>query len=185
MLVLASGSPRRAALLKAAGIAFEVEVPDIDEDPLPDEAPDCYVLRIARVKADAVGCRKPGKLILGADTTVVVDGGILGKPADENDARRMLQRLSGRGHEVLTGVVLRNGQRVLTAVASTEVRFLPITVAEINSYIASGEPLDKAGAYAIQGLASRFVERIDGSYTNVVGLPVGVVCDLLRQVGSI
>ena len=184
MLVLASASPRRASLLRAAGIPFEVDAPNIDEDPLPGESPEQYVVRVARDKALAVACRKSGKLVLGADTTVVVGGAILGKPADATEARNMLQRLSGRAHDVLTGVALRDGGREWTAVVSTEVRFLPITPAEIDSYIASGEPLDKAGAYAIQGLASRFIERIDGSYTNVVGLPVGVVCALLRQAGG-
>ncbi len=185
MLILASGSPRRAALLRAAGIPFEVDAPNIDEDPLPGESPEQYVIRVARDKAAPVACRKTGKLVLGADTAVVVDGAILGKPAGPDDAREMLQRLSGRAHDVLTGVALRAGALELTAVASTEVHFLPISTDEIDWYIASGEPLDKAGAYAIQGLASRFVERIHGSYTNVVGLPVATVCGLLRQAGGL
>lgn len=185
MLVLASASPRRAALLRAAGISFEVDAPNVDEDLKPGETPEQYVLRVARDKTRAVACRKTGKIVLGADTTVVADGEIFGKPADAQDARRMLQRLSGRGHAVLTGVVIHTAERELDALATTEVRFLPITASEIDSYIASGEPLDKAGAYAIQGRASRFIERIDGSYTNVVGLPVGVVCGLLRQAGGL
>jgi septum formation protein len=121
--------------------------------------------------------------VLGADTEVVVDGLILGKPADDSEAARMLDRLSGRAHDVVTGVALIANGQVLTAIERTEVRFLPLTADEIAWYIRSGEPRDKAGAYAIQGLASRFVERIDGSYSNVVGLPVATVCGLLRRAG--
>lgn len=185
MLILASASPRRADLLRAAGISFTVEAAEIDEDPLAGEPPDRYVLRVARDKAEAVVCRKSGNLVLAADTTVVVGGAILGKPANDGEARTMLQRLSGRDHEVLTGVVLRNGSREFSAVECTRVHFLPITAEEIDRYIESGEPHDKAGAYAIQGLASRFIARLDGSYTNVVGLPVKRVCSLLREAGGL
>lgn len=185
MLILASASPRRADLLRAAGIEFDLDAAEIDEDPLPGEPPDQYVLRVARDKADVVACRKSGKLVLAADTTVVVDGTILGKPADDNEARMMLQRLSGREHDVLTGVVLRNGIREFAAVERTRVRFLPLGSEEIERYIATGEPRDKAGAYAIQGRAARFIDQLDGSYTNVVGLPIGRVCSLLREAGGL
>ena len=185
VLILASASPRRAELLRAAGIEFEVDPAEIDEDPLPGEPAEQYVLRVARDKAEAVGRRKTGSLILAADTTVVVDGVILGKPADDAEARMMLQRLSGREHDVWTGVVLRNGGREWSAVERTRVHFLPINPAEIEGYIESGEPRDKAGAYAIQGRASQFIVRLDGSYTNVVGLPVGRVCSLLRDAGGL
>jgi septum formation protein len=185
VLILASASPRRADLLRAAGISFEIAAAEIDEDPLPGEPADRYVLRVARDKAAEVACRNSGTLVLAADTTVVVEDAILGKPVDDADARRMLERLSGREHDVLTGVVLRNGSREFTAVERTRVRFLPISTDEIDRYIASGEPRDKAGAYAIQGLASRFIAELDGSYTNVVGLPVGRVCSLLREAGGL
>lgn len=183
-IVLASASPRRAELLRAAGIPFQVDADTIDEVPRPGEAPAEYVARMAREKAAAVAIRrKSGVPCLGADTVVVLDGVILGKPADDEEAARMLNRLSGRAHEVLTGVSLVVNGRELVAVERTEVRFLPITPDEIAWYIESGEPRDKAGAYAIQGLASRFIERIDGSYSNVVGLPVATVYGLLRQAG--
>ena len=182
-LILASASPRRAELLRAAGIDFIVEPAEINEDALAGEPADQYVLRVAREKAEAVARRKTGNLVLAADTTVVVDEAILGKPADAGEARIMLQRLAGRHHDVLTGVVLRNGGREFAAVERTRVRFLPISAEEIERYIASGEPYDKAGAYAIQGLAARFIDELDGSYTNVVGLPIGRVCSLLRAAG--
>ena len=180
-LILASSSPRRAELLRAAGIPFQVDAAEIEEDPLPGEAPDAYVLRVARDKADAVACRKSGSAVLAADTAVVVEGHILGKPADAGHARVMLEALSGRVHDVLTGVALRVGARELTAVDTTRVRFLPISAGEIDWYIASGEPQGKAGGYAVQGLASRFIDRLEGSYSNVVGLPIATVYRLLRQ----
>jgi septum formation protein len=181
MLILASSSPRRAALMRAAGIPCTVEAADVDEAPLADEPPGSYVVRVAREKARAVSCRKPGNPVLGADTTVVVEGLMLGKPADRDEARTMLERLSGRLHDVLTGVVLRYEDREWEAVASTRVRFLPLSAREIEWYIDSGEPDGKAGAYAIQGLASRFIDRVEGSYSNVVGLPVTTVYGLLRS----
>ena len=180
-IVLASASPRRAELLRAAGIPFEVDAAAIDEVPRPGERPEDYVLRLAREKAEVVGRRKSGSPVLGADTEVVVDGLILGKPADDSEAARMLDRLSGRAHDVVTGVALIANGQVLTAIERTEVRFLPLTADEIAWYIRSGEPRDKAGAYAIQGLASRFVERIDGSYSNVVGLPMDLVYQRVRS----
>ncbi len=145
------------------------------------EAPGPYVLRLALAKARAGSARNPGRLVLGADTTVVIDGLILAKPDDEAHAREMLERLSGRTHEVLTGVALVGPGLERSAIARTAVRFQPMTRDEITWYAASGEPLGKAGAYAIQGLASRFVEWIEGSYPNVMGLPVEVVYRLIRE----
>jgi len=181
MLILASSSPRRAELLAAAGYRFEVAPQAVDETVRPGEAPEAYVVRVAWEKVHGM-CRKSGSIVIGADTVVVIDGEILGKPRDDRDAADMLKRLSGRTHEVLTGVVLR-GDQLVSDLARTAVRFLPLTEAEIGWYVASGEPRDKAGAYAIQGLASRFVDRIDGSYSNVVGLPIALVSRLLRRLG--
>ena len=186
-LVLASASPRRAELLRAAGIEFDVLPADVDEAMDPEDQPDGYARRVAQLKAEAVIPQAPGRPILGADTIVVIDNEVLGKPADAADARRMLGLLSGRTHTVMTAVCLVNpgaeSGRVQTRVARTSVEFAPLTQAEIAWYVASGEPAGKAGAYAIQGLASRFVTRIDGSYSNVVGLPVALVCDLCKKAG--
>ncbi len=179
-LILASRSPRRAELLVAAGIAFEVLAADVDETPHPGEAPEAYVERLAIEKARAVLALRPDASVLGADTTVVIDGLILGKPADAAEATAMLRRLRGRVHEVFTGVALVRAGRVDSAVERTRVWFDPMTDEDISWYVASGEPVDRAGAYAIQGLASRFIPRIEGSYANVVGLPVAVVSSILR-----
>jgi len=172
-------------LLASAGFVFEIEPVAIDEQPLPGETPSACVLRLAEEKAAMVARRRPGTVVLGADTVVVADGLILGKPADDRDAAEMLARLSGKNHEVLTGVSIRADGRQVGAVERTVVRFLRLAPEEIAWYVASGEPRDKAGAYAVQGLASRFVDRIEGSYSNVVGLPVARVYQLLRQVGAI
>lgn len=180
-LILASGSPRRAELLRAAGIDFTVTIADLDETVLPNELPRDYVVRLSREKAQAVAAE--GELVLGADTTVVMLNEILGKPMDENDARRMLRLLSGKWHEVLTGVSLVNGTKVTSEVAVTRVKFAKLSEEEMDWYVASGEPMDKAGAYGIQGYASRFVERIEGSYSNVVGLPVQMVYRMLNLEG--
>lgn len=182
-LILASRSPRRADLLRAAGFRFEIEAAAVDERQRPGEPPRDYVLRVAADKAAAVSRRKPGRVVLGADTIVVIDAQVLGKPADDHEARAMLQMLSGRTHDVLTGVALRSGDHAVAEAVSTRVRFLPLSDEEIAWYVASGEPAGKAGAYAIQGLASRFVEWIDGSYSNVVGLPVATVYRLLVRAG--
>ena len=182
MLVLASQSPRRKELLERAGLQFTIRVPKVDEVRLPDEPPEIYVERLARDKAFAVPAA-PGEWILAADTTVVLDHHVLEKPADDNDARRMLRLLSGRTHQVMTGVCLRRGQDSWTAVETTDVEFRPLTKEEIDAYVSSGEPRDKAGAYAIQGLASKFIPRIEGCYFNVVGLPVARVCELLLASG--
>jgi septum formation protein len=180
-LVLASASPRRAELLRAAGIEFDIEPAHVDETPEPREPADTYVRRIAEAKAQTILARRAEGIVVAADTTVVIDEVMLGKPADEDDARRMLGMLSGRRHDVLTGVSIgRSGGRLLTEVERTVVEFAPLTAFEIDWYVATGEPRDKAGAYAIQGYASRFVTRIDGSYSNVVGLPVALVYEILK-----
>jgi septum formation protein len=178
-LVLASRSPRRADLLAAAGFAFSVEPADVDEGRQPDETPDAYVCRVARAKAQLVAARRPHDVIIAADTVVVIDSLVLGKPADDADAAEMLRRLAGRAHEVLTGVAVEALGRCEVGIDRTTVHFSELTDADIAWYVASGEPADKAGAYGIQGLASRFVPRIEGSYTNVVGLPVALVTRLL------
>ncbi len=183
-LVLASASPRRAELLRAAGYTFEIVACDVDESMKPGESPSTYVRRLAAEKSAAAMAALNGSasfVILGADTTVVVDGEILGKPRDDDEAAAMLQRLAGRRHEVLTAVSLRQGAYELGRVETTAVWFLPLTKNDIDSYVASGECRDKAGAYAIQGVASRFIPRIDGSYSNVVGLPVATVAELLTE----
>ena len=174
MLVLASQSPRRSEILRQAGIPFTVRTVPVDETPLAGEKPADYVRRVAEMKAMAVAA-SPGEMVLGADTTVVVSGEMLGKPADEADARRMLALLSGRRHEVLTGICLRRGPDIVRDCAVTRVWFSTLSRREIEAYVASGEPFDKAGAYAIQGLASKFVERIHGCYFNVMGLPIALV----------
>lgn len=172
--MLASQSPRRSEILRQAGIPFVVRVAGVDESPHAGETPEEYVRRLAVAKASAVEA-KPDEIVLGADTTVVVDGEILAKPENIEDARRMLRLLSGRRHEVMTGICLRSVRRAICDCASTEVVFSTLTKNEIAAYVASGEPMDKAGAYAIQGLASKFVERIEGDYFNVMGLPVALV----------
>jgi septum formation protein len=183
-LVLASASPRRAELLTAAGFSFEVAPADVDETPRCGEPPAEYALRVARDKAAAVGRAHPDAVVLAADTVVVADDAILGKPRDDDDAARMLRALSGREHLVQTAVVLRAGGHAgaeRSAIGSTRVRFNPLSDEEIAWYVSTGEPQGKAGAYAIQGLAARFVERIDGSWSNVVGLPVAAVYRMLRE----
>jgi septum formation protein len=175
MIVLASGSPRRAEILTNAGIPFVREVPEgIDEAPKPGETPRDYVVRLAREKAEAVEA-SGDRIVLGADTAVVIDGQILGKPLSPADAARMLRLLSGRSHEVITGICLRSARGEIVDAAVTRVWFAALSDSDIEAYVASGEPMDKAGAYGIQGLASKFVERIDGCYFNVMGLPVALV----------
>lgn len=160
---------------------FDVSPVEVDETPLNGEDPSDYVLRLAVLKARAFGCRDSGDVVVAADTTVAIDGRILAKPADACEAREMLQALSGREHVVLTGVAVLASTGLLSAVELSRVRFVPMAAGEVEWYVASGEPADKAGAYAIQGLASRFVDRIDGSYSNVVGLPVSRVYLMLRE----
>jgi septum formation protein len=183
MLVLASASPRRQEILRAAGLRFEVLPANIPEEPLPDEDPRTCAERLAREKALAVARLRPDGTVLGADTVVVIDNQILGKPADASHAARMLRLLSGREHRVITGVCLVADGRHSVASETTVVTMSEISDEEIRDYIASGEPMDKAGAYAIQGVASRWIPRIKGDYSNVVGLPVAVVCRMLRERG--
>jgi len=186
--ILASASPRRAELLRAAGYEFETLAVDVDERVQPGEAPEDYVRRLAIEKSaravDHVGIQATRTSVtLGADTAVVVDTTVLGKPGRDDEARWMLRLLSGRQHRVLTGVSLRSGTLEVGDVEVTTVRFAPLTESEIDWYVASGEGRDKAGAYAIQGLASRFIPRIEGSYSNVVGLPIHLVARLITEIG--
>jgi nucleoside triphosphate pyrophosphatase len=210
-LILASASPRRAELLRAAGFEFEIVATNVDESIRAGESPQMYVRRLAADKSAAAlaalkGCatdagsgsidvddrptavaqafRPADAIVLGADTAVVVDGDILGKPGDDADAAAMLRRLSGRRHDVMTGVSLRVGAHEVGRVEITSVEFARLTDDDVQWYVASGEGRDKAGAYAIQGLASRFIPRIEGSYSNVVGLPIASVVELLREISD-
>jgi len=193
MIVLASASPRRQDLLRAAGISFSALPADIDETPLAGELPRVHAERLAREKAIAVHRLRPDEFVLGADTIVAVHGAILGKPADAADAARMLRMLSGRTHEVITGVCLigpvgsggSSAARENVRSEVTRVTMCELTEGEIQSYVATGEPMDKAGAYAIQGLASRWIPRIEGEYANVVGLPVALVYSMLLEYGVV
>jgi len=184
-LILASASPRRADLLREAGIAIEIQPSDVNEDVEPGEAAETYVRRVADAKGQAISQRMPGRFVLAADTAVVVDGQVLGKPTSDEDAARMLRRLSGRSHLVISGVsLMKDGSAAVpTEVETTVVEFADLSPAEIVWYVASGESMDKAGGYGIQGLASRFVTRIAGSYTNVVGLPIAVVYRMCTKAG--
>lgn len=189
MLVLASASPRRRELLTQAGYTFEVRPAHVPEDSLPGEEPIAYVVRLAREKAEAVYRQLAGRdgaaagddlAVLGADTTVVVDGEILAKPEDAADAARMLRMLSGRTHRVITGVALATAEGTEVAAEVTAVRFVALAEEEIAAYVATGEPMDKAGAYAIQGGAAKWIPRIEGCYFNVVGLPLALVTAMLE-----
>ncbi len=185
-VVLASQSPRRRQLLAQTGLAFDMAAPDVVETTRTGESAEAYVTRLAAAKARAIG--RPDDrdtVVIGADTTVVLGGRILGKPADPAEARRMLADLAGREHRVLTAVAVRRGVDLTTTVVSTDVRMTPMTPGEIDWYAASREPLDKAGAYAIQGLGGLFVESISGSYSNVVGLPLAETARLLRGAGVV
>jgi septum formation protein len=184
MLVLASASPRRRELLTQAGYAFEVRPAHIPEDPRPGEDPAAYVMRLAREKAEAAyrELADASATVLGADTTVTLDGLILGKPSDAADAARMLRLLSGRTHRVITGVALVTAERTEVAAEVTAVRFLALSDEEIAEYVATGEPMDKAGAYGIQGQAARWIPRVEGCYFNVVGLPIALVATMLESV---
>ncbi|MEO6910280.1 MAG: Maf family protein [Edaphobacter sp.] len=191
MLILASASPRRRELLTQAALNFTVESADLNEDRFPDEAAAAYVQRLAVEKAQAIWGRHQAAdapddplIVLGADTAVVVDGHILGKPTDAADASRMLELLSGRTHAVLTGLAVVTRKGVLSDVEITQVTFNIPEKGEIAGYVASGEPLDKAGAYAIQGYAARWIPRIEGCYFNVVGLPIARTIALLAEAGE-
>ena len=183
-LYLASGSPRRRELLAQIGVPFSVVSAPIDETPLPNESAPAYVERLARAKAAAgLACLEGPAVVLGADTAVVLDGRILGKPESREDALAMLADLSGREHQVLTAVALTDGQRVQSLSVTSHVRFRAISDDEAQRYWASGEPADKAGGYAIQGLGAVFVTGLSGSYSAVVGLPLSETADLLGQFG--
>jgi septum formation protein len=208
-LILASSSPRRQELLRGIGIKFQVHAANINEDQLPGEAPIDYALRLAREKAEAVAAKYPQSYVLGADTIVVLNGEVLGKPKDQLDAARMLRLLSGRQHEVTTAVSLiapntiassptapittapfkippfkvAQGTLAQTRASTTKVYFREIAEPEIQQYVAGGEPMDKAGAYAIQGGASRWTDRIEGEFSNVVGLPLSLVTEMLKATG--
>jgi septum formation protein len=187
MLILASASPRRQELLRNAGIAFSVQAANINETPLAGESPRGCAERLAGEKALAVFQSRPQQWVLGADTIVVVGDAMLGKPRDADDAVRMLRMLSGRTHEVITGVCVVGPVASKSNVASetTLVTMCEVSDEEIREYVATGEPMDKAGAYAIQGMASRWIPRIEGDYSNVVGLPVALVYAMLRERGAI
>jgi septum formation protein len=184
-LILASGSPRRAEILTAVGWEFEKQVADVDETEFSGEKPEDYVRRLARTKAETVATNHKNALVLGADTTVVIDNQIIGKPKDLDDAGRMLRMLSGNWHEVLTGVALVKVSEgdfdTKVALQSTRVKFAEMNDAEIEFLVEKGEPLDKAGAYAVQAQAALFIEEIAGDYWNVVGLPVNLVYALLKK----
>jgi len=182
-LILASASPRRSEILRGLGLGFEIEPADIDESRHGDEDPTTYVERVARAKAATHS--RPGTLNLAADTIVLIDGQVLGKPDDPADAQIKLAQLAGRQHEVLTAVAVLDGTSgsMRSAVERSKVRLAPMSASEIEWYVATGEPLDKAGAYAIQGLGSIFVESIEGNYSNIVGLPVPTLYRLIAELG--
>lgn len=186
-IVLASASPRRTELMSLAGITFSVVPADICEDALPGELPTDHVMRLSREKADAVALTNSGRFFIGADTIVVLDGAIIGKPVDEADAERILKILSGRDHEVITGFTVfdkASGVHISRNV-TTEVTFKDLTEVEINAYIATGCPMDKAGAYALQGGAVHFVRSINGSYSNVIGLPMTELYEALQTMRAV
>lgn len=181
-IILASASPRRRDLLAELRVPFAVQPSDVDETPRRNEAPEALVRRLARMKASKTFAHQRASVVLAADTIVAVDSDVLGKPANRDEACSMLRRLSGREHRVLTGFcVLAPGGDMVDEVVATRVRFRPLTTAEIDTYVDSGEPFDKAGAYAIQGGAGAFVESIEGSYSNVVGLPLDEVAAVLGR----
>jgi septum formation protein len=182
-VILASGSPRRRQLLEMVGIRHEVMPADIDESLLPDEAPPAHAERLAREKGATIARRAPDALVISADTIVVIDGAVLGKPRDARDAARMLRQLAGRTHTVFTAVAVTRGMRVASGVEAVTVTFRALDDARIDAYIRTGEPMDKAGAYGIQGYGATLVERIDGDYFAVMGLALGRLVALLRRLG--
>ena len=182
-VILASASPRRRDLLTMIGIAHEVIPADVDETYGPEEVPRAHAERLAREKASVLAARAPDAVIIAADTIVVVDGDVLGKPRDADEAARMLRRLAGRTHTVFTAVAVASGAKILSGVEEVGVTFRPLDDATITSYVATGEPMDKAGAYGIQGYGAAIVERIDGDYFAVMGLAIGRMLALLRELG--
>ena len=182
-IVLASGSPRRKQLLEMLRIPFRVIAPDVDEHVLPGEKPDAYVTRLSRAKAQAVVSLAPQDIVLAADTTVVIEHSILGKPESPKDAVHMLERLQGRTHEVLTSVAVAENGRLEQALDVSRVTFRPNDRRTLEEYVATGEPLDKAGAYAIQGLGAPLIERVEGDFFGVMGLPLRLALDLLAKFG--
>ncbi len=183
-VILASQSPRRRELLTLIGIKHEVMPADIDESLLPGELPAPHAERLARAKAHAIAERQPGAVVIAADTIVVVDGDVLGKPRDTADAHAMLKRLSGRTHTVLTAIAVARESHTESAVESVDVTFRALSDSEISAYIATGEPMDKAGAYGIQGYGATIVERVNGDYFSVMGLGLRRLVDLLDRVGA-
>lgn len=181
--ILASGSPRRRQWMEALQIPFEVWTPEVDETPLPGEEPEDLVHRLARAKAEIVAMVNPGRWIIASDTTVAVDHHVLGKPSDEEEAVRMLMLLQGRAHQVHTGLCLRRDDAVHALVDTAQVHFRPMTRAQAEWYARTGEPMDKAGAYAVQGIAALFIERIEGSFATVMGFPVERFSGLMRELG--
>lgn len=181
-LVLASGSPRRAEILKSVGWDFEKAIPDVDESIIAGESSEEYVERLAREKANAVSSRYDGRIVLAADTTVVIDGEIIGKPVDLDDARGMIAKLAGNWHAVLTGVAVSFDGEAKTGIQSTRVKFASMSDKEIDFLVEKGDPLDKAGAYAVQAQAALFIEGIEGDYWNVVGLPISLVYRLVAAI---
>ena len=182
-LILASGSPRRAQWLEAMRIPFEKQAPDVDEAPLMDEPPGDMVLRLAETKAEVIARRNPGRWVLAADTTVALDEHVLGKPEDVEDAVRMLLLLQDRVHQVHTGLSLQRDQEVHSFVDTAGVRFRPLSEAQARWYAATGEPMDKAGSYAIQGIGALFVASVEGSFATVMGLPVERLSEVLSRLG--
>ncbi len=183
-VILASASPRRRELLTLIGIAHEVEPADIDESLFPGEQPAAHAERLARTKAHTIAERRPDAVVIAADTIVVVDGDVLGKPRDAAAAHAMLKRLSGRMHTVLTAIAVARAARTESAVESVDVTFRAVADDEIDSYIATGEPMDKAGAYGIQGFGATIVERVDGDYFSVMGLGLRRLVELLARLGA-
>jgi septum formation protein len=181
--ILASASPRRRQWLEALQIPFEVWAPEVDETPLPDEEPEIMVERLARAKAEIVAVVNPGRWVIAADTTVAVDHHVLGKPVDEADAARMLGLIQGRRHEVHTGLCLRKDDEIHSFVDTAEVYIRPVSEAQARWYASTGEPMDKAGAYAAQGIAAIFIERIEGSFPTVMGFPVERFAELVARLG--
>ncbi len=183
-IILASGSPRRSEIMNAVGWRFTKAIPDIDESERAGESPDAYVCRLASEKAQAVADSHPGEIVLAADTTVVINDQIMGKPVDDGDARRMIRMLAGNWHEVLTGIAVSKNGMSDVGMQRTRVKFATMTDAEIEYLVEKGDPLDKAGAYAVQAQAALFIEGIEGDYWNVVGLPISLVYEMIvRRTG--